>query len=61
VGFLGGPDLILYLHPRFGGQLPEALLGLERRSYDAKAGAIAVEKPSKTSVLGALKFVSRDV
>lgn len=40
VGFLGGPDPILYLHPRFRGRLPEVLLTLERRSYDAEAGKI---------------------
>lgn len=61
VGFLGGPDPVLYLHPRFGGQLPEALEALERRTYDAEAGAIVTEKPSTTDVLGTLRFVSRDV
>lgn len=61
VGFMGGPDPVLYLHPRFGGRLPGALLALEKRSYDARAGAIAVERPSATDVLGALKFVPRDI
>lgn len=61
VGFLGGHDPILYLHPRFEGRLPEALEALERRTYDAEAGAIVTKKPSTTGVLGALRFVSRDV
>lgn len=61
VGFLGGPDPVLYLHPRFGGRLPEALLALERRRYDAQAGVIVVDDPSATGVLDALGFVSRDV
>ena len=61
VGFLGGPDPVLYLHPRFGERLPGALQTLERRGYDARAGAIFVEEPSATGVLGALKFVSRDI
>jgi hypothetical protein len=61
VGFTGGPDPVLYLHPRFGGRLPEALVALERRSYDARAGAIVIKEPSATGVLGALKFVSRDI
>jgi len=61
VGFMGGPDPVLYLHPRFGGRLPGVLLTLEKRIYDARAGAIAVDKPSTTGVLGALKFVSRDI
>ncbi|MDQ3645878.1 MAG: hypothetical protein M3345_02980 [Actinomycetota bacterium] len=61
VGFLGGSDPVLYLHPRFGGRLPAALLTLERRRYDAQAGVIAVEKPLTIGVLGALKFVYRDI
>jgi hypothetical protein len=61
VGFLGGPDPILYLHPRFGGRLPNALLDLERRSYDAGTGKIIVREPSETGVLSRMRFVSRDV
>ncbi len=61
VGFMGGPDPVLYLHPRFGGRLPGALQRLERRGYDARAGAIFVKEPLATGVLGALKFVSRDI
>lgn len=61
VGFLGGPDPVMYLHPRFEGRLPEALQALERRTYDAEVGAILTEEPSSTGVLGALRFVSRDV
>ena len=61
VGFLGGPDPVLYLHPRFEGRLPEALQALERRIYDAQVGAIVTIEPSTTSVLGHLRFVSRDV
>lgn len=61
VGFMGGPDPVLYLHPRFGGRLPEALLALETRGYDARAGAIIVDGPSAADVVGALNFVSRDV
>lgn len=61
VGFLGGPDPILYLHPRFKGRLPEALLNLERRQYDAGAGAITSIEPRLTNVLNELDFVSRDI
>jgi hypothetical protein len=31
LGMLGGPDPILYLHPRFRGTLPAAITGLRRR------------------------------
>ena len=61
VGFLGGPDPVLYLHPRFEGRLPEGLEALERRTYDAEVGAIVTVEPSTPGVLGALRFVSRDV
>ncbi len=61
VGFMGGPDPVLYLHPRFGGRLPGALLALEKRSYDARAGGIVVDSPSTAGVMRALNFVSRDV
>jgi hypothetical protein len=61
VGFQGGHDPVLYLHPRFEGRLPEALQALKRRIYDAEVGAIVTVEPSTTGVLGALRFVSRDV
>ena len=60
-GFMGGADPVLYLHPRFGGRLPGALLALEKRSYDAQAGGIVVDGPSTAGVMGTLNFVSRDV
>jgi len=31
LGMLGGPDPILYLHPRFRGTLPAAITGLRQR------------------------------
>lgn len=61
VGFLGGPAPILYLHPRFEGRLPSALLALKRRRYDAEAGAIVTDKPTTTDVLSELRFVSPEV
>ncbi len=61
VGFLGGPDPVLYLHPRFGGRLPEALVALENRRYDAEARKIIASKPALTNVLNELNFVSRDI
>lgn len=35
LGWWGGPDPILYVHPRFAGTLPAAILGLRRRSLTA--------------------------
>lgn len=61
VGFLGGPDPILYLHPRFWGRLPSALQTLEQKSYDAGVGRIDVQEPSKIHLLSELGFVSRDL
>jgi hypothetical protein len=36
----GGVDPVLYLHPRFRGDLPETLTSIERRSFDPVAGTI---------------------
>ncbi len=43
LGWRGGPDPILYVHPRFNAPLPTAMLGLRRRSVTAHgiAGAPA--------------------
>ena len=60
VGFMGGPDPVLYLYLRFGGRLPEVLLALEKRSYDARVGGIFIDGPSTAGVMDALNFVSRD-
>src|SRR5215203_3725894 len=36
----GGVDPVLYLHPRFRGDLPETLTSIERRSFDPVAGSV---------------------
>ena len=41
LGWRGGPDPVLYLHPRFDGQLPRALLDLRLRELTA-AGIVDV-------------------
>lgn len=61
VGFLGGPDPILYLHPRFAGHLPASLLALEKRTYDVEAGRPMVLEASSTDVLNEMEFVSREI
>ena len=61
VGLRGGVDPVLYLHPRFVGRLPDALLTLERRAYDANAQGIVIREPSVTGVLEALNFVPPNV
>jgi hypothetical protein len=58
VNFPGGPDPVLYLHPRFRGNLPESLLGIETRSYDAEKKAVIVEPSRRAGYLGQLGFVS---
>ena len=57
----GGPDPVLYLHPRFEGALPDALLSLERRTYDTEAKRIVILKPSATGILEKMGFVPPDV
>lgn len=62
VGFLGGPDPILYLHPRFAGQhLPASLLALETRAYDVEAKKLVAREASSMGILNALGFVPRNV
>jgi hypothetical protein len=61
VGLRGGPDPVLYLHPRFEGALPDALLSLERRTYDTEAEGIETHKPSATAILERVGFVPPEV
>ena len=61
IGLRGGPDPVLYLHPRFEGTLPDALLSLERRAYDTEAKRIVTLKPSATGILEGVGFVPPDV
>jgi hypothetical protein len=61
VGLRGGPDPVLYLHPRLEGTLPDALLSLERRTYDTEANRIVTLKPSATGILEEVGFVPPDV
>ena len=61
IGLRGGPDPVLYLHPRFEGTLPDALLSLEQRTYDTKTEGIETHKPLATRILDKIKFVPSDV
>ena len=54
----GGPDPVLYLHLRFRSELPESLMSIERRSYDANAETVVVRPSRKTGFLKQLGFVS---
>ncbi len=58
VNFTGGPDPVLYLHPRFRGDLPEALMSIERRSYDSESETVRVVPSRRPGFLGELDFVS---
>jgi len=58
VNFPGGPDPVLYLHPRFRGDLPDSLMCIERRSYNSNAETVVVRPSRKTSFLKQLGFVS---
>jgi hypothetical protein len=58
VGFPGVADPVLYLHPRFDGQVPESLKRLERRTYREGSG-ICVEAATIHNIAGPLGFVSR--
>jgi hypothetical protein len=58
VNFPGGPDPVLYLHPRYRGTLPEALTSIERRSFDPEAESVNVEPSQNPGFLKQLGFVS---
>jgi len=57
VTFPGGPDPVLYLHPRFRSDLPESLMSIERRSYHANAETVVVRPSRKTGFLKQFGFV----
>lgn len=60
VGFRPCADPVLYLNPRFKGNLPAALAALERRALDAEIGAVASVAGQIAGCLEGLGFV-RDV
>ena len=54
----GGVDPVLYLHPRFRGDLPETLTSIERRSYDPVAGGVNTVPSRRPGFIEGLRFVS---
>jgi hypothetical protein len=54
----GGVDPILYLHPRFQGDLPETLTSIERRSFDPVAGSVNMAPSRRPGFMKGLSFVS---
>jgi hypothetical protein len=55
VGFLRCSEPVLYLHPRFEGHLPDALLQLERRTLSADG--VSVRQQQSRGFLEVLGFV----
>jgi hypothetical protein len=60
VGLRPSPDPILYLHPRFTGDLPEGLLQLERRTYRPGRSSVDVVPARTQGLLEQLGFVTED-
>jgi hypothetical protein len=58
VGFPGVADPILYLHPRFEGEVPESIKRLEQRTYSQGVG-VCVQRAVIKSVCRSLNFVLR--
>jgi hypothetical protein len=54
----GGVDPVLYLHPRFQGDLPETLTSIERRSFDPVAGSVNMVPSGRPGFMKGLSFVS---
>lgn len=57
VGFSQVTEPVLYLHPRFDGDLPDRLLTLQQRSYDIEAGIIRSKPAGSMHWLKGLSFV----
>jgi hypothetical protein len=54
----GGVDPVLYLHPRFRGDLPETLTSIERRSFDRVDGSANTVPSRRSGFMKGLGFVS---
>ncbi len=61
IGYTGGPDPVLYLHPRFRGQLPDGLTALRCRWYDPRANAVVERSPKTPGVLRRIAWVDPSV
>ena len=60
VGWRGVPDPVLYLHPRFDGNLPQALDRLEQRTYMEGIG-VSIRPAQGGRILQEMNFVPDDV
>jgi|SRR5918994_5434960 hypothetical protein len=58
VDFPGGPEPVLYTHPRFRGDLPESLSSIERKTYDPRTGAIVLQPSQRAGFFKQIGFVS---
>lgn len=61
VEIAGGPDPVLYLHPRFTGNLPSPLLELEQRRFDWDTLTIESVRARTTGVLDRISWVRMDL
>ncbi len=55
----GGPDPVLYLHPRFDGRLPDAFLQLEQCRFEPSKPGIEVRSASRLAVLHGMEWVDK--
>jgi hypothetical protein len=60
VGWRGVPDPVLYLHPRFNGNLPQALGMFEQRTYTERLG-VNIRPAQGRSILQEMNFVPDDI
>lgn len=58
LGIAGGDDPILYVHPKFQGTLPDALLVLEQRRLGSDG--ILGTSATQTGIIDALGFPTTD-
>lgn len=60
VGWRGVPDPVLYLHPRFSGQLPQSLERLQERAYMEGVG-VSIRPTQGKRILQEMNFVPDNV
>lgn len=59
IGFTGDVAPVFFKHPRFRGQLPDALNQLEQREYDSNLNQVIVRPGTHPDILSIYNFVSR--
>lgn len=61
IEYTGGSDPVLYPHPCFDGNLPEAILALAQHRYDPNRPGISVQPVTRLGAMKRIAWMDRDV